>query len=312
MDPAKRKVVVKRGEGHMATWQDVTLLIITKEEAANITGCVRSAGDVGHVLVVDSGSADGTQSLARELGAEVIVHPFTGYADQYNWGFDRVRTPYLMWLDADERISREGLAELKHVLEGNPDVVEVPRLSYFMGRWIRHSGWYPDFTPRLWRTGVCRFEDRAVHARVMVPSEMVRVRASQPLYHFSYRDVAHWVEKINRYTSLEVENRQMSHDAVRRTWSQLDRKQKWKYRLRNMPGRSLGRFLWMYVIHRGFLDGRQGFFLAVLSSFYEYLAAVKVWETRNDADAVNFLRQRDLFDGDLGHADERTKKGGYI
>jgi len=262
----------------LAGWGDVTLVVIAQNEDRNIAACLDSAGRCGRRLVVDSGSRDRTVSIARDLGAEVVHHAWPGYSEQYNFAFGLVRTPWTLLLDADERVSPELDAEIGTCL-GASDVEawDAPRANYFCGQWMRYGGWYPDYQTRLFRTGAARYELRAVHSRIIVSGARGRLRGN--ILHYSYDSVEDWVRKINRYTTLEVRNKDLDFGDVRDEWAGYDFKMRVKYLLRRAPGRSLMRFVWMYLLKQGFRDGRRGLALATLSAFYEYLAQVKYDET---------------------------------
>lgn len=262
----------------MATWSDVTVIVITLNEGSNIGGCLASVRRAGEVIVVDCGSSDSTAEVVSSMGRRLVYHPFETYSQQYNFGLGLADTNYVMWLDADERISPELEIELGQLLASDPSVVDMPRINYFMGDWVRHSGWFPEYQSRLWRAGEVEFESRQVHARPLV-GHMPRVKASQLIYHFSYKNVSHWLDKINRYTSLEVNNKQQGIDDIYDEWVNYDFRQRFKFRIRNMPLRPLSRFVWMFVIKRGFLDGYRGLALALLSAFYEVVAQVKLQES---------------------------------
>lgn len=261
----------------VAGWEDVTLVVIAKDEARNIADCLGSAPRCGRRVVVDSGSRDGTVDLATGLGAEVVHHPWPGYSEQYNFAFDLVRSPWTLLLDADERLSPELEAEIAVCLNtGAVQAWDAPRANYFCGQWMRHGGWYPDYQTRLFQTGCARYELRAVHSRIIVDGTRASLR--QPILHYSYDAVADWVRKINGYTTLEVRNKDLDFEDVRQEWAGYDLTMRLKYLLRRAPGRPVLRFVWMYLLRQGFRDGRRGFVLAVLSAFYEYLAQVKYEE----------------------------------
>ena len=273
----------------LAGWSDVTLVVIAQNEERNIGDCLRSASRCGQRLVVDSGSRDRTVAIAEGLGARVVHHPWPGYSEQYNFAFDLVQSPWTLLLDADERVSPELDAEIGSRLgEAGVAAWDVPRANYFCGQWMRHGGWYPDYQTRLFRTGSAHYELRAVHSRIIVAGERGRLR--NRLLHYSYDSVADWVRKINGYTTLEVQNKDLDFEDVRAEWSGYDLKMKVKYLLRRTPGRPLMRFLWMYLARQGFRDGRRGLALATLSAFYEYLAQVKYEEVHEWTPAAQHAR----------------------
>lgn len=264
----------------MAGWADVCLVVIVRDEERNIGPCLASAPRCGRRLVVDGGSRDATVALAEAAGAEVVRNPWPGYSAQYNFAFGLVRAPWTLLLDADERVGSDLECEIDSALAASSvDAWDIPRANFFCGKWMRHGGWYPDYQTRLFRTGTARYEMRAVHSRLIVDGSRGQMRC--PIEHYSYASIADWVRKINSYTTLEVCNKDLEFEAIRAEWAGYDLKMRMKYWLRRAPGRPLLRFMWMYLWNQGFRDGRRGLVLAVLSAFYEYLAAAKYEEARS-------------------------------
>lgn len=247
------------------------VLILTKNEAHNISEAIESCSlFASEVVVLDSISTDGTQDIARNCGARVIEHLFVDFSDQANYGISQLQSEWVFLLDADERVSAE-LGQFILSLDGRTEVhaYSIRRRNYFAGRWVRHSGWYPDHTPRLFKRELCRFE-RAVHQELVFPGRMKRTNAH--VDHYSYTSVSQYVEKMQLYTTLEaldarnVKFENPSNHTLRSILKRL---------FRALPFRPMVRFVWMYVIRMGFLDGRVGFEIACLSAFYELIAAMK-------------------------------------
>lgn len=259
---------------------DITCVILTYNEAQNITDCIASVGDLcKEIIVLDSGSTDLTCDTAKEHGARVVTHPFRGFGEQYNFGVDLVNTTWVLMLDSDERLTPALRDEIRTAVH-NDDVVaayEMPRLNHFLGQWIRHCGGFsPDYQTRLWQTGRVHYENRAVHPRVLVQGTLGRLK--QPILHYTYDSIEHYLHKFNQYTNLEVSTRTQTWADVQAEWNSFTPRMRWKFRLRRLPMRPILRFLYMYVWRRGFLDGKPGFILSVLSGFYEFVAAAKVYE----------------------------------
>jgi hypothetical protein len=168
-------------------------------------------------------------------------------------------------MDADEQVSPELREEIARVLAANGphDGYRVPRRNIFWGRWVRHGGLWPDWQLRLFRRGRGRFGERAVHESVAVPGSVGRLSA--PLIHRSYRDVSDFFTRVDRYSTLAAEE-----------WARSGR----RIGVSDLVLRPLGRFLSMYVLQRGFLDGRRGFLLATLYAYYVFVRSVKAWERR--------------------------------
>lgn len=241
--------------------QRLSIIIVAKNEAINISDCVRSANFADEVIVLDSGSTDGTPDLARAAGARVVSTDWPGYGPQNNRGIDLAGGDWFFSLDADERISPELAAEIRGAMERN-DVngYRVPRSSMFCGRFMKYGGWRPDYTRRLARRGKGRFTEHYLHANLQVEGPIGTLR--HPMIHYSYRSMEAVLEKLNRYSS-----------ASARDMTTAGRK--------GSLGRAVGHGLWAffrtYFLRLGFLDGRFGFMLAVSNAEGTYYRYVKLW-----------------------------------
>jgi glycosyltransferase involved in cell wall biosynthesis len=239
----------------------LSIIIVARNEAANIVECVRSARFADEVIVLDSGSTDATADLARAEGARVAVTDWPGYGPQNNRAIDMASGDWFFCLDADERISDALAAEIRAAIE-NPQVngYRVPRQSMYCGRFMRHGGWTPDYTWRLARRGRGRFTDHYLHAHLQVQGATGTLR--QPIVHYSYRTMEDVLEKLDRYSTANA--RDMA-DAGRRG------------SLAAAVGHGLWAFFRTYVLRLGFLDGRWGFMLAVSNAEGTYYRYVKLW-----------------------------------
>jgi glycosyltransferase involved in cell wall biosynthesis len=216
------------------------------------------------IVVVDAESTDKTGEVARAFTDAVFVRPWPGFAAQKNFALDHATGDWVLSLDADEEVTPELRAEIIAVLERPaPDVAAyaVPRRNIFWGAWVRHGGLYPDWQVRLLRRGRGRFGDVSVHESVRVEGAVARLQS--PLLHRSYRDVADFLTRADRYSSLAAADRLRHGPPVNAAELVL---------------RPLGRFLGMYVLRAGFLDGWRGFLLAVLYAYYVFIRSAKVWE----------------------------------
>ena len=241
----------------------LSVVIVTRNEEDRIRACLEAVAWADELIVVDAESEDKTASVARELTDHVVVRPWPGFAAQKNYGIDLARGDWILSLDADEIVSPALRAEIERVVErdGPADGYAVSRRNIFWGRWLRHGGLYPDWQLRLFRRGRGRFGERAVHESVQVYGEVRRLTGH--LEHRSYRDVSDFLARADRYATLAAE------DLVARG----RRVHAWDFVLR-----PLGRFVGMYVLERGFLDGFQGFLLAALYAYYVLIRCAKVWE----------------------------------
>lgn len=239
----------------------LSIVIVAKNEALNIADCVRSARFADEVIVLDSGSTDGTPEMARAAGAKVVVADWPGYGPQNNRGIDLATGDWFFSLDADERITPALAAEIRGAI-ARQDVngFRVPRISMYCGRFMQHGGWRPDYTWRLARRGKARFTDHFLHAHLQVQGATGTLR--EPIVHYSFRTMEAVLEKLNRYSS-----------ASARDMTTAGRK--------GSLGRAVAHGLWAffrtYVLRLGFLDGRWGFMLAVSNAEGTYYRYVKLW-----------------------------------
>jgi glycosyltransferase involved in cell wall biosynthesis len=238
-------------------------VVITRNEEHRLGTCLASLAWTDEIVVVDAESSDATVDIARQFTNRVIVRPWPGFAAQKNFAAGHARGDWILSVDADEEVSAELRGEIQGVLDGRPPVAgyAVPRRNIFWGRWIRHGGLYPDWQVRLFQRGRGRFIERAVHEAVEVNGEVRRLGA--PLVHRSYESIAEFLERANRYSSLAAD------DLVRHGG---------RVGLAQLGLRPLGRFLSMYVLKRGFLDGTPGLLLAALYAYYVFIRSAKVWE----------------------------------
>jgi glycosyltransferase involved in cell wall biosynthesis len=239
----------------------LSVIIITKNEERNIRACIDSVSWASEVLVVDNGSTDGTAIIARECGAQVYVHAdWPGFGPQKNRALGYATGDWVLSLDADERVP-SGLREEIDVTLQLPrfDAYEIPRLSSFCGRYMHHSGWCPDYVTRLFKRSAGVFSDDLVHEKVIISGTTGKLRHS--LLHESLRDAEQVLAKINHYSTasalmLQKKNRRAS--------------------LTTAISHALWAFLRVYIFRAGFLDGREGFMLAVSSAEGTYYRYVKL------------------------------------
>lgn len=238
----------------------LSVIVITKNEAANIAECLKSVAFADEFIVVDSGSTDGTVELARALGARVeVTSDWPGFGPQKNRALDLATGDWVLSIDADERVTPELAREIQDTLAApRADTYEIARLSNFCGRDIRHSGWWPDYVLRLFKRGAARFNDAAVHERVVPANGQPPLQLKGYFHHYPYDNLDALVTKINRYSSDAAA---MMYDKGRRT------------SVFGALGHSFWTFVRIYLIRRGFLDGRHGLVLAVTAaagSFFRY------------------------------------------
>ncbi|MCU0586955.1 MAG: glycosyltransferase family 2 protein [Syntrophobacteraceae bacterium] len=235
---------------------EVSAAIITRNEARNIGRCLDSLGWVSEVVVLDQFSTDGTAEMAASRGARVFQEAWQGFAAQKNLAVHRTTGSWVLSIDADERVTDPLRLEIEGILDrdGPLDGYFIPRRNYFCERWIRHGGWYPDYSLRLFRRGRGRFEERAVHEKVVVRGKTGYL--NHPLEHFTYVSVSDYLQRMDRYS--ELASREMVREGRCARWHDLTL-------------RPLFTFLKMYGLKLGFLDGRAGFFLAISYAYYTFL-----------------------------------------
>ena len=245
----------------------LSVIVITKNEASNIRRALESVAWADEVIVVDSGSTDGTVDIARAKGAAVSTRAWTGYVDQKNHAAALASNDWVFSLDADERITPALASEVRAVLEAEPRHRghRVPRVTFHLGRWVRTTDFYPDYQTRLYDRRAARWQGKYVHESVRVDGELGQLQ--NELQHYSYRNLSDHLERINQYTTLAA--RQM-HEAGRRA-GPLDL-------LLHPPAA----FLRNYVLRRGFLDGTAGLTLSLVNSYTVLLKFAKLWEIQKD------------------------------
>jgi len=234
----------------------LSVTVITKNEARNIEDCLRSVAWAQEIVVLDQFSTDGTADLAKRLGARVYQESWKGFARQKNSAVERTTGDWILSLDADERIPLPLKNEIEETIQ-RKDACHgyfIARKNFFSGQWIRHGGWYPDYCLRLFKKGSGRFEDRAVHEKVVVKGATRYLR--NPLEHYTYRSVADYLTRMERYSRLAALEIQEANRPP--LWSALTL-------------RPAFTFLSMYLLRGGFLDGKKGLFLAASYAYYTFL-----------------------------------------
>ena len=243
--------------------------VITYNEEANIRDCLESLKWVDELVVVDSYSKDKTLEIAGEYTDRIISREFVGYADQTRFAAQQTTMPWIVWLDADERLTQQALDEIHDFLCG-PDCeryagMAFPRKTYLVSRWITHSGWYPQRKLRLFHRGRAVITGREP-APEAVPSGKVK-RARGDILHLSYRaGLRDMFATSNNYTTRAAQER--FEQGRRFRWSKL---------LLEPPYE----FLRKYFLQRGFLDGLPGLIIAAASAYYRFMREAKMWELKH-------------------------------
>ena len=241
----------------------VSVTIITRDEADHIADAIASAAWADEVIVVDCGSADDTQALARAAGARVEMRAWTGWIDQKNFAAGLAAHDWIFSLDADERITPALAAETRTVLAGPPPhpAYRIPRVTFHLGRWIRTTDFYPDFQTRLYDRRRARWQGGHVHESVAVDGVPGRLRGE--LQHYSYRDLRDHLDRINHYSTLAA-----------RTMFERGR----RAGVLDLALHPPAAFLRNYLLRRGFLDGTAGLTLSAVNAYSVFLKFAKLWE----------------------------------
>ena len=240
----------------------LSVIVITKNEGHNINACLQSVLFADQIVILDSGSVDGTIEIAKAVGAEVSVNiDWKGFGIQKNRALALAKSEWILSIDADERVSLELQAEIKQVLISPEfDAYSFPRLSSYCGQYMRYSGWFPDRVVRLFRRESAQFSNDLVHEKIVTASVVGRLRSI--LRHESYRNLETVLDKANLYSTAG--SQVLINKGVN-----------------SSLGRALLHGLWAFIrtyfLRLGFLDGRLGFVLAISTAEGTYYRYLKVW-----------------------------------
>jgi glycosyltransferase involved in cell wall biosynthesis len=289
--------------------QSLSVVIITLDEEANISRTLASVAELvkqtaGEIIVVDSGSTDRTVEIAKSFGAKVYVEPWKGYAAQKNSAIDKASGDWILSLDADEEVSpplsieipemlvaeeiwrREGMPTgdsleetsmrdrglNQWALDEEPDGFEIPRRNLFLGKWIKHGGFYPDRKLRLFRRGTGRVEERAVHETIKMDGCATFLKGG--LIHHAYPTLQSYIGHMNKYSTLGAEMAVAERPRGFSLW--------------NIVVRPWATFIYNYFFRLGFLDGKEGLLLHMYHAIYVSWKYAKAWElSRKQRDRSN-------------------------
>ena len=240
--------------------QPLSVTMITLNEEARVRDALESVRWADEIVVIDAFSTDGTVDICREFTDCIYRMPWTDYVTQKNIATEKTTHAWILNLDADERVSPELAREIQDALRQPPPVAGyyMPRLTWYLGDWIRHCGWYPDAKLRVFCKDAGQWVGQALHEKVEVQGPTATFR--NPLYHYSYRDISDHVQRIDRYTTIAAE-----------------------HKLRPISGadifsHTLFTFFKKYLVKQGFRDGTRGLIVSLLSAFTVALKYAKAWE----------------------------------
>jgi glycosyltransferase involved in cell wall biosynthesis len=248
----------------------LSVILITRNEEANLDDCLASLeGIAQQIVVVDTNSADRTLEIAQKYGA-TIAQPsdWPGFGPQKNRALDLATGDWVLSLDADERLTPALRSEIVTAVHHSAQIncFAIPRLSWYCGRFIRHSGWSPDYVDRLFKRGTARFSDDLVHER-LIPNGAV-AKLENPMLHYSFMNYSQVLQKLDRYSTASAEQA----FAQGKTSSPL-----------KAVIHGIWAFIRTYIIRAGFLDGGQGFALAISNGQGTYYRYIKLWHLHQEA-----------------------------
>jgi glycosyltransferase involved in cell wall biosynthesis len=272
----------------------VTAMIFTLDEEIHMPGCLRSLAWCDDVVVVDSFSTDRTVEIARQAGARVFQHAFTGFGDQRNWALAATapRHPWVLILDADERVTPELVTELSQVLPQAPEGVgafRIKRRFHMWGAWLRHSSLYPTWVVRLVRLGSVQYVNRG-HAETQAVQGEVRDLRND-LIDENLKGIDEWFERQNRYSTKDAEH-ELRMENQGPSWSgalsldPLARRAAMKRIASRLPARPVFYFVYTYFFRLGFLDGRDGLVFCMMRALYQGMVVAKKHDMRKRAAGV--------------------------
>jgi glycosyltransferase involved in cell wall biosynthesis len=247
---------------------EISVVIITFNEEKRLENALKSVqGIASEIIVVDRYSSDETLKVAKKYTKQVFERKWTNFSDQKNFANSKAQYPWILSLDADERLSpelREEILKLKENGEEEHSAYSMPRMVYYLGRWIRHSGWYPDRKIRLFKKDKARWEGAYVHETLIVDGSVQKLKGK--LHHFTYDNIAEHLDRINLFSGLGAQKLYAKRKKCR--W----------YHLIFHP---FIRFVRSYVFKAGFLDGFAGLVISVLSGysiFVRYAKLREIWK----------------------------------
>jgi glycosyltransferase involved in cell wall biosynthesis len=242
----------------------LTVAVITRNEAANLAGALDSVTWADEIVVVDSRSTDETVEIARRYASRVEVHDWKGYSAQRNYAAEIAAHDWILAIDADERVPPALAAEIQQIMRDEPKArgYRMPRVSFYLGRWIRGTDWYPDYQLRLYDRRAGKWNGKRVHESVELSDGAPGVLKND-LQHYPYRDISDHVTSIDHYTTLAAEE-----------WASAGR----HTGVLDVVFHPPAAFLRNYILRGGFRDGMAGFLISVLNSYYVFLKILKLWE----------------------------------
>jgi glycosyltransferase involved in cell wall biosynthesis len=256
----------------------LSAVVITYNEETNIEACLKSISWVDEIVVVDAMSTDRTRELAGRFATRVLDKPWEGYVEARDYAISEAKHDWVISIDADERIPEELRAEIEaELVKPEYDGYLIPRKAFFLGRWIKHCGWYPGYVLRLFRKANARVTQRKVHEGIRVDGRVGTLRHA--ILHYTYPSIRTYFGRFESYTSLAAD--------------ELYEKGR-KASLIDLLLRPFFQFMKMYVVRSGFLDGYQGFLLCAFSAFYVFVKYSKLRELHEKGGGSDASKRRNI------------------
>jgi glycosyltransferase involved in cell wall biosynthesis len=251
-----------------ALMEPISATLIAYNEERNIAGALQSLTWADEIVVVDGGSTDATVEICRKVTSKVFSRNWTGYADQKNFAVEKASHNWILSLDADERLSAKLQEEIQTLLRGGLRYAgyKMPRMAYFMGRWIRHGDWYPDYQLRLFDRQKGRWQGGQVHESVKLVGKTGFLQGE--IQHFTYHTLSDYLHRLDVYSSLAASDYNQRGEIA----------DAWKF-----VGHPLATFIKAYLFKCGFLDGRQGLMVALMGAISVYFKYAKLYEIQRAA-----------------------------
>ena len=241
----------------------LSVILITKNEEANLKECLESVSFANEIIVVDSQSNDKTQEIAQSFGAKLeITSDWPGFGPQKNRALNLATQKWVLSIDADERVTPALKQEILAVISSKDpaNCYAIPRSSWYCGRFMKHSGWYPDYVDRLFKRGTAKFSDHLVHERLLPDGSVAKLK--NHFLHYSFKDFSQVLKKVDAYSTASAEQAYLKGK-------------------RSSVGKAIGHGLWAFIrtyfLRLGFLDGSQGLALAISNAEGTYYRYIKIW-----------------------------------
>ncbi len=241
---------------------NLTAVVIAKNEAHQIERCLRALQQVANeIVLVDSGSTDNTAVLARLLGANVVEYNWQGYAQNKNYGNALAQSDWIISVDADEVLSEELIQSIQQLQMSDNEVYALDRMNNYCGTWVKHSGWYPDWKPRIFNRKQVQWQGDFVHETLAIPSRCKVIKLKGKLWHYSYNSREDHLRKINHYTTLSA--KALFQKGKKSSFLHI-----WIY--------PLVRFFKTFFLKLGFLDGKTGWYISQYNTYMIHLKYKKL------------------------------------